>query len=106
MAKKLYIGNLSFNTTESQLRDLFAQVGTVTSCDVIMDKFTNKPRGFAFVEMSTEEEAQKAISEFDGKDVDGRMLKVNEAKPRENRGGGGGGHGGGRGRRDFSNNRW
>ena len=104
MAKNLYIGNLSFDTTEDSLRDLFAQAGTVTSCNLIMDRETNRPRGFAFVEMSSDTEAQKAISEFDGKDVDGRALKVNEAKPRENRGGGGGG--GGRRDREFSNNRW
>ena len=102
MAKNIYVGNLSFDTTEDSLRGLFAQAGTVTSCNVIMDRETNRPRGFAFVEMSSDAEAQKAISELDGKDVDGRALKVNEAKPRENRGGGGGGGGG----RDFSRNRW
>ena len=102
MAKNIYVGNLSYDTTEDSLRALFAQAGTVTSCNVIMDRETNRPRGFAFVEMSSDEEAQKAIAEFDGKDVDGRALKVNEAKPRENRGGGGGGGGG----RDFSRNRW
>ena len=100
MATKLYIGNLSFDTTESELRDLFATVGTVNSCDMIMDRETNRPRGFAFIEMGSDDDVRKAIAEFDGKDVGGRSLKVNEAKPRENRGGGGGGGGGGR------QNRW
>lgn len=99
MAKKLYIGNLSYDTSESSLKDLFAQIGTVTSCDVIMDRMTNKPRGFAFVEMSSDEEAKKAIAELNGKDVDGRALVVNEARPREDRGGG-------RDKRDFSRDRW
>jgi cold-inducible RNA-binding protein len=101
MATKLYVGNLSFNTTEGELQDMFAQVGKVVSCEIIMDKFTNKSRGFAFVEMASPEDAKKAIAELDGKNVDGRNLKVNEARPREDRprggGGGGGGHGGGRG---------
>lgn len=98
MGTKLYVGNLSFNTQEDDLQRLFEQVGTVTSCNVIMDKFTNKSRGFGFVEMASQEEASKAIEEFNGKDLDGRALTVNEARPREDRpprGGGGFGGGGG-----------
>ena len=104
MGRRLYVGNLPFQTMESDLQEMFGQVGSVTDCTLITDKFTGKSRGFGFVEMSTDEEAQKAISEFDGTSVDGRALKVNEAKPREERprrdfGGGGGGRdfGGGRG---------
>ena len=100
MGNKLYVGNLSFETSESDLKTLFAACGTVTSCNVIMDKFTNKSRGFAFIEMSNQAEATKAISEFNGKDCNGRALTVNEAKPREERSGGGFGGGGGGGRRD------
>ena len=101
MATKLYVGNLSFNTSEGDLRSAFEQVGPVVSCSLIMDKFTGKSRGFAFVEMSSPSDAQKAIDQFHGKDFDGRSLTVNEAKPREDRprGGGGGGFGGGRDRR-------
>jgi RNA recognition motif-containing protein len=110
MATKLFVGNLSFNTTEGDVLDLFKQAGTVTKCELIVDKFTSKSRGFAFVEMATQEEANKAIAEFNGKEFQGRALTVNEARPREERprgdfGGGGGGYGGGRGggggRRDF-----
>jgi RNA recognition motif-containing protein len=100
MATKLFVGNLSFNTTEGDIQDLFKQAGTVASCELIMDKFTNKSRGFAFVTMGTQEEATKAVADFNGKELDGRALTVNEAKPREDRprgGGGGGGFGGGRG---------
>lgn len=98
MATKLFVGNLSFNTTEGDILDLFKGAGTVSSCELIMDKFTNKSRGFAFVTMGTQEEATKAIGDFNGKELDGRALTVNEAKPREDRprgGGGGGGFGGG-----------
>ena len=100
MGTKLYVGNLSFNTMDTDLKTLFAQAGTVVSCDIILDKFTSKSRGFGFVEMSSQEEATKAIAELNGKDVDGRALTVNEAKPREERprGSFGGGGGGGRGR--------
>jgi RNA recognition motif-containing protein len=101
MATKLYVGNLSFNTTEGDIRRLFEPYGAVGSCTLIMDKFTGKSRGFAFVEMSTPAEAAKAIAELHGKAVDGRPLTVNEAKPREERprgNFGGGGGGGGRGR--------
>jgi cold-inducible RNA-binding protein len=99
MATKLYVGNLSFSTTEGDLRRLFESCGSVTSCSMIIDKFTGKSRGFAFVEMSSSAEAAKAISELHGKDCDGRPLTVNEAKPREDRprGGGGGGYCGGGG---------
>jgi cold-inducible RNA-binding protein len=105
MATKLFVGNLSFNTTEGDILDLFKQAGNVTSCELIMDKFTNKSRGFAFVQMGTQEEATKAIADLNGKELDGRALTVNEAKPREDRprGGGGGGFGGGdRGGRKFA----
>src|SRR3982751_5395278 len=104
MAKKLYVGNLAFQTTSQDLQELFAQAGTVESASVIEDRDTGQSKGFAFVEMSTEEEAASAIDQFNGKEVGGRMLKVNEARPRENRSGGGGGRGfggkrgGGRGR--------
>ena len=97
MATKLYVGNLSFDTTENDLRRLFEAFGTVTSCNLIMDKMTDKSRGFAFVELSSPAEATKAIAEMNGKDVGGRALTVNEAKPREDRPRGGGGFGGGGG---------
>ena len=98
MGTRLYVGNLSFNTTEGELQRLFEQAGKVTSCNIIMDKFTNKSRGFAFVEMSTQDEANKAVATLNGKEVDGRALTVNEARPREERPRGdfGGGGGGGR----------
>ena len=107
MATKLYVGNLSFEATEDELRNAFAAIGQVVSCDLIMDRFTNKPRGFAFVQMSTQDEANKAVAELNGKDFMGRALRVNEARPQSDRprddfGGGGGGRGGDRGgRRDF-----
>ena len=93
MAKKLYVGNLSFHTTSQDLQDLFGQVGTVESAQIIEDRDTGQSKGFAFVEMSTDEEAAAAIEQFNGKELDGRMLKVNEARPRESRPGGGGGRG-------------
>ncbi len=95
MATKLFVGNLSFNTMEGDIQALFEKVGKVMSCQLVMDKFTNKSRGFAFVEMASQEEANKAIAELNGKELDGRALRVNEAKPREDRprGPGGGGHG-------------
>src|SRR6188508_2001025 len=95
MGTKLYVGNLSFNTTETDLQDLFAQSGTVQEVMLVQDKFTGKSRGFAFVTMATDQDATNAINQFNGKNVDGRPLTVNEARPREDRGGGGGG--GGRG---------
>lgn len=97
MSTKLYVGNLAFQTTSQDLQELFAQAGTVESASVVEDRDTGRSRGFAFVEMSTQEEANSAIEQFNGKEVSGRALKVNEAKPRENRGGGGG--------RGFGNNR-
>lgn len=99
MATKLYVGNMSFDTTESELREAFAAFGNVTSCNVIMDRMTDRPRGFAFVEMASADEATQAINGLNGKDLGGRALVVNEAKPREDRprGGGGGGFGGGNG---------
>ena len=93
MSKKLYVGNLAFQTTSQDLQELFAQAGTVESASVIEDRDTGQSKGFAFVEMSTEEEAAAAIDQFNGREVAGRMLKVNEARPRESRGGGGGGRG-------------
>ena len=96
MSTKLYVGNLSFNTTTQDLETMFAEAGTVQSANLIEDRETGRSRGFGFVEMSSKEEAQAAIAAFDGKEIDGRNLKVNEAKPREDRGGnGGGGYGGG-----------
>src|SRR5687768_6472050 len=97
MSTKLYVGNLSFNTSSQDLETMFAEAGTVQSANIVEDRDTGRSRGFGFVEMSSKEEAQAAISAFDGKEFDGRSLKVNEAKPRENRNGGGGGGGGGRG---------
>ena len=100
MGKKLYVGNLSYNMTGADLQQLFAAHGTVESADVIMDRDTGRSKGFGFVEMSSDEEAANAIKAMDGQDQGGRALKVNEAKPREERprgGGGGGGYGGGGG---------
>ncbi len=97
MSMKLYVGNLSFNTSSSDLQDLFSQAGTVESASVVEDRDTGRSRGFGFVEMSTKEEGDAAISQFNGKEIDGRSLTVNEAKPREDRGGSRGGGGGGRG---------
>jgi cold-inducible RNA-binding protein len=97
MGTKLYVGNLSFRTTSEELKDAFAAAGTVESASVIEDRDTGRSRGFAFVEMATPEEAAAAIEQFNGKDFGGRNLTVNEAKPREDRGGRGGGGGGGRG---------
>ena len=93
---KLYVGNLSFQTSSEDLQSLFGQVGTVESASVVEDRDTGRSRGFGFVEMSSKEEGEAAISQFNGQDFNGRNLTVNEAKPRENRGFGGGG-GGGRG---------
>ena len=98
MSTKLYVGNLAFQTTNQELEQLFGQAGTVQSASVVEDRDTGRSRGFAFVEMSSAEEATSAIAQFNGKEVGGRALKVNEARPRENRSGGGGGRG-------FSNDR-
>ena len=97
MGTKLYVGNLSFNTTETDLQDLFAQAGAVQDVMLMQDKFTGKSRGFAFVTMGSEQDAQNAIQQFNGKTVEGRALTVNEARPREARPQGGGGYGGGGG---------
>jgi cold-inducible RNA-binding protein len=85
MAKKIYVGNLSFNTTDEQLADMFQPFGHVSSSRVIKDRFTDRSRGFGFVEMDNNEEADKAIAALNGKTVEGRALKVSEAKPREER---------------------
>jgi cold-inducible RNA-binding protein len=102
MSMKLYVGNLSFQTSSEDLQQLFGQAGTVESASVVEDRETGRSRGFGFVEMSSKEEGAAAIEQFNGKEVNGRNLTVNEAKPRENRGGGGGGgrggYGGGGGR--------
>jgi len=95
--KKLYVGNLSFNATEDEIREAFGQYGTVVSVSLITDRETGRPRGFGFVEM--EDGADEAIRALDNSDLGGRNLRVNEARPRENRGGGGGGGGGGRSER-------
>ena len=97
MAMKLYVGNLSFQTSSEELQQLFAQAGTVESASVVEDRDTGRSRGFGFVEMASKEEGEKAIQQFNGTDLNGRNLTVNEARPREdrgNRGGGGGGRGG------------
>jgi len=96
VGKKLYVGNLTYNVNESDLEALFSQFGTVQSAQIIVDRDTNRSKGFGFVEMDTEAQAQAAIQGLDGRDHDGRNLTVNEAKPREPRSGGGG-YGGGRG---------
>lgn len=101
MNNKLFVGNISFNTTENDLQDAFAAHGTVTETNLMTDRVTGRPRGFGFVTMSTPEEAQKAVDAMNGKSIDGRALTVNIARPREERSSGGGGHrpyGGGRNR--------
>jgi len=97
MGKKLYVGNLSFSVTDSDLQELFSAHGTITSAQVIMDRDTGRSKGFGFVEMGSDAEAQAAIAALDGSSHEGRALKVNEAKPKENRSGGGGGGRGGYG---------
>ncbi len=104
MAKKLYVGGLSYNTTEDALKELFSQAGTVETATIIIDRMSNRSKGFGFVEMSSDEEAGKAIEMFNGKELDGSSLTVNEARPMESRPkrdfnrGGRGGFGGGRNR--------
>ena len=93
MGKRLYVGNLSFNTTEDSLAAAFGAAGKVESCSVMLDRDTGRSRGFAFVEMSSDADAQAAIQSLDGQTVDGRTIQVNVARPREDRGGGGGGGG-------------
>jgi len=105
MSTKLYVGNLSYSTTEGDVADLFKQAGEVVSCELILDRFTSKSRGFAFVEMASQEDANKAIEMFNGTDLQGRNIRVNEARPREERPprrdfNSGGGWGGGQGRRE------
>lgn len=111
MSTRLYVGNLSYNTTQEQLQELFSTHGPVSEVDLIMDKFSGRPRGFAFVTMESKENAEAAIAALNGKNLDGRDLTVNEARPREERaprgGGGGGGYRGDRGgdrgeRREYS----
>ena len=102
MGRKLYVGNLSYNTSDSDLQTMFGEFGTVQSAQVIMDRDTGRSKGFGFVEMGSDQEAQAAIAGLNGKQVDGRALTVNEARPKEGGGGGrggGGGGGGGRGGR-------
>jgi RNA recognition motif-containing protein len=94
MGRKLYVGNLSYDMTDSMLEQLFAQHGTVESAQVVMDRDTGRSKGFGFVEMKTDQEAQAAIAGLNGQMSGGRSLTVNEARPREDRGGGGRGHGG------------
>lgn len=90
MSKKLYVGGLSYSTTEDALKELFAQAGTIESATIIMDRMSGRSKGFGFVEMSSEDEAQKAIEMFNGKELDGRSITVNEARPQEPRTHGGG----------------
>jgi RNA recognition motif-containing protein len=104
MAKKLYVGGLSYNTSDSALKDLFAEAGTVESATIIMDRMSGRSKGFGFVEMGTDEEATKAIELFNGKEFDGRTITVNEARPQEERPRQSG-FGGGGGRRDDSRGR-
>jgi len=103
VATKLYVGNLTFGVTDSELQNMFEPHGTVKSAQIIMDRDTGRSKGFGFVEMSSSDEAEAAVSALNGQEVNGRALTVNEAKPREDRGGsrggGGGGYGGGGGRR-------
>ena len=120
MAKKLYVGGLPYATTDTELRDAFAQVGAVESAVIIMDKMSGRSKGFGFVEMASDEDAQKAIDQWNGKDFGGRTLTVNEARPMEERprrdsrggggygggGGGGGGYGGGRGGNSGGGRSW
>ena len=93
MASKLYVGSLAYSVNDDKLKELFAEAGTVVSAQVIVDRDSNQSKGFGFVEMSSEDEAKEAIKLLNGKDVDGRALVVNEARPKEDRSGGGGGGG-------------
>ena len=104
---KIYVGNLSFNTSNQDLNELFGSIGTVESANIIEDRETGRSRGFGFIEMASDDEGQKAISELNGKEIDGRQLKVNEARPQSSNGGGGnrGGRGGGGGGGGFNRNR-
>jgi RNA recognition motif-containing protein len=100
MGRKLYVGNLPYEVGETELQDLFARAGSVESVNIMRDQATGRARGFGFVEMSTDEEAQNAITSLNGTAVGGRNLTVNEARPKPERSGGGGGYGGGRSRRE------
>ena len=111
MSKKLYVGNLSFRVTDDDLFEHFSQMGSVESANIVQDRETGRSRGFGFVEMTNEDEADNAINEYNGQEYDGRNMVVNEARPRENRGGGGGrGNynrgGGGGGRGNYGGSRW
>ena len=106
MGRKLYVGNLGYGVSNTELEALFEGHGTVQSAQVIMDRDTGRSKGFGFVEMGSDSEAQAAISALNGKEVDGRALTVNEARPREDRGGGGGGGGGSGGRGGFGGRRY
>ena len=97
MGKKLYVGNLSYRMTDSDLEQMFASHGSVSSAQIIMDRDTGRSKGFGFVEMASDQEAQAAITALNGKEIEGRTLTVNEARPKEDRGGGGGGARGGYG---------
>ena len=101
MSTKLFVGNLSFNTTENDLQDAFSAHGTVLEANLMTDRMSGRPRGFGFVTMSSQEEAEAAINALNGASLDGRNLTVNIARPREERSGGGGGGGGGGGRREY-----
>lgn len=105
MAKKLYVGGLAYQTSQQSLQDLFAQAGNVASVAIITDRMTGQSKGFGFVEMATEEEAQNAINMFNGKELDGRTITVNEARPQEPRPAGGGFSRGGGGRGDYGGGR-
>ena len=106
MGNKLYVGNLPFSATDDSLREMFGQVGQVESARIITDRDTGRSKGFGFVEMATEQEASEAIKRFNGKDLDGRALTVNEARPMAPREGGGGGRGGGGHRGGGGRQRW
>jgi cold-inducible RNA-binding protein len=111
MSKKLYVGNLSFRVTDDDLFEHFSQMGTVESANIVQDRETGRSRGFGFVEMTNEDEADNAINEFNGQEYDGRNMVVNEARPRENGGGGRGGYNrggnrGGGGRGNYGGSRW
>src|SRR6476619_1351218 len=105
MSNKLFVGNLSFQTTENDLQDTFAAHGTVVEANLMMDRMSGRPRGFGFVTMGSPEEAEAAMNALNGKSIDGRALTVNVAKPREERSGGGSGGGNGGGRREYSGGR-
>ena len=106
MSNKLFVGNLSFNTTENDLQDAFAAYGTVSEANLVMDRMTNQPRGFAFVTMGSAEEAQKAIDGLNGREMSGRAISVNVARPREERSGGGRREFGGGGQRGGGRDRY